>query len=382
MATLVVDYGPEEQAMQAYFREGEARAMALGNRGPIRLTDAGKLHPDILDAYHRTGFYVFEGVFGEEEIGELKAEFHDMVDRLPTGPDSEVDRHGRPALGLGLPGPVVGWSKPLGDPLGGTDLANGRHMVKMFEPTPAPDLPAQVPFTIVSPPQYSDAALRATGHPALLAIAETINGEDFTPFTEAMIFKKPGEGASFAWHQDGTTHWQSPDWDMDTHGFNFMVQLYGSTAANGVWYLPGTHATGKVDLKTIIAAAGSDRLPDAVPLISKPGDVCISNRQIVHGSFANTSPDWRVTLNFGFHRRASILGATGFTIANTHEPYDAERIRKRSELIGYAIDARRQRFPGERPFVYQPHARDGQSYRWDEAARAAVRGYNRNDLII
>jgi hypothetical protein len=382
MATVVVDYGPEEKAMQAYFREGEERAMALGNRGPIRLTDDGKLHPDILDAYHRVGFYVFEGVIGADELAELKAEFHEMLDRLPTGPESEVDRLGRPALGLGLPGPVAGWSKPLGDPLGGTDLANGRHMVKMFEPTPAPDLPAQVPFTIVSPPQYSEAALRTTGHPELLAIAETIHGDDFVPFTEALIFKKPGEGASFAWHQDGTTHWNSPDWDMDTHGFNFMVQLYGSTAATGVWYLPGTHATGKVDLKALIAEVGSDRLPGGVPLISAPGDVAISNRQIVHGSFANTSMDWRATLNFGFHRYRSILGATGFGYDTPPKPYDAERIRKRAEMISYAIDARHQRFPGERPYVYQPHARAGERFRWDDAAREATRGYNRNDLII
>jgi hypothetical protein len=382
MATAVVDYGPEERAMQAYFREGEARAMALDNRGPLRLTDDGKLHPDILDTYHRFGFYVFEGAISDEELAELKAEFHDMVDRLPTGPDSEVDHRGRPALGLGLPGPVVGWSKPLGDPLGGTDLANGRHMVKMFEPVPAPDLPEQVPFTIVSPPQYSEATLRVTGHPALLAVAETIHGEDFVPFTEAMIFKKPGEGASFAWHQDGTTHWSAPDWDMDTHGFNFMVQLYGSTAANGVWFLPGTHATGRMDLAAVLAEVGSDRMPNAVPLISNPGDIAISNRQIVHGSFANTSPDWRVTLNFGFHRRRSILGATGFGYDNAKAPYDAERIRKRSEMIGYAIDARHQRFPGEKPFVYQPHARAGQSFHWDEAAKAATWGYNKNDLII
>ena len=31
-----VDYGPEEAAMQAYLRQGERRAYALGNRGPIR----------------------------------------------------------------------------------------------------------------------------------------------------------------------------------------------------------------------------------------------------------------------------------------------------------------------------------------------------------
>ena len=72
------------------------------------------------------------------------------------------------------------------------------------------------------------------------------------------------------------------------------------------------------------------------------GDMAISNRQIVHGSFPNTSGDLRVTLGMGFHPYASVLGATGFS-TQTGEPvtYDAERIRKRSEMIGYAIDARR-----------------------------------------
>jgi hypothetical protein len=383
MATVLADYGPQEKAMQAYFRDGEARAMALGNRGPIRLTDDGKLHPDIVAAYKRTGFYVFEGVLDAGELSELEADFHEMVDRLPSSPDSKVDRHGRPALGTEQDTPITMWSKPLGDPLGGTKLANGRHVVKMFEPKPAPDVPDQVAFIIVAPNQYSEAALRLAGHPQLLAIAETIYGPDFVPFTDAVIIKKPGEGASFSWHQDGTTHWNSPDWDESTHGFNFMAQLYGSTAANGVWYLPGTHATGKVDLKTIIAEAGSDRLPNAVPLISQRGDVAISNRQVVHGSFANTSPDWRVTFNVGFHRRRSILGVTGYNgLGNKPEVYDAERIRKRSEMIGYAIAARRQHFPQERPHVYRPHAEAGESFGWDDAARVAVRGYSRNDLVI
>ena len=55
-------------------------------------------------------------------------------------------------------------------------------------------------------------------------------------------------------------------------------------------------------------AAGSDRLPDAVPLICAPGDVAMCNRQALHCSFANTSDEVRVTVNFGFHRRKSILG--------------------------------------------------------------------------
>ena len=77
--SIVSNFGPQEQAMQGYFREGEARAMTLGNRGPIRFVrEAGedRLHPDILAAYNRVGFYVFENVLGAVELSELRAEFH------------------------------------------------------------------------------------------------------------------------------------------------------------------------------------------------------------------------------------------------------------------------------------------------------------------
>ena len=52
-----MSYGSEEAAMQAYLREGEKRAMALGNRGPIRFTATGELDPAIVEAYWRCGFY-------------------------------------------------------------------------------------------------------------------------------------------------------------------------------------------------------------------------------------------------------------------------------------------------------------------------------------
>ncbi len=62
--------------------------------------------------------------------------------------------------------------------------------------------------------------------------------------------------------------------------------------------------------------------------------------------------------------------------------YDEERIRTRSRLIGYAIDARRQRFPDETPFTYTPFVESGESYRWDEQAKADVKDYNLLDLTI
>ena len=226
---------------------------------------------------------------------------------------------------------------------------------------PAADAPKEVVYLILGSLQFSEAALRVYGHPELLAVAAAINGPDFVPFNEALFIKEPGRGASVAWHQDGMTHWDSPDWDQGIHGFNFMAQLYGCTAANGVWVVPGSHKLGKVDIKALVAEAGSERLPDAVPIICAPGDVAITNRQALHGSFANTSKDWRVTINFGFHRRKSVLGVQGGGVHNAVAVYDAERIRERARLIGYGIDARRQRFPDETPYVYKPHAEAGLS---------------------
>ena len=98
-ATVRVDYGSEEAAMQAYLHEGEKRAATLGNRGPIRFTAAGELHPDIVEAYWRCGFYVFEGVLKSEELSDIERDLHDILERLPVDKGAPVDARGRPALG-------------------------------------------------------------------------------------------------------------------------------------------------------------------------------------------------------------------------------------------------------------------------------------------
>ena len=379
---ITTDYGPEETAMRDYLRAGEARAFALGNRGPVRYGADGKLTPDILDAYWRTGFYVFEGVVKPDELADLAADIEEIKSRLPDSRDALVDSQGRPAIGIGHEAPTLFWSKPLGDPFGGTDQANGRHPVKMYEPKAAADAPKEVVYLMLGTLQFSEASLRLYGHPDILGIAASINGDDFTPFTEGIFLKEPGRGASVAWHQDGVTHWNSPDWDQGSHGFNSMTQLYGCTAANGVWVVPGSHKLGRLDIKALATAAGTERLPDAVPIICAPGDVAITNRQAVHGSFANTSKDWRVTFNAGFHRRRSVLGVEAGGIHNARAVYDAERIRQRSRLIGYGIDARRQRFPDETPFRYAPQADAGEVWHWDAAAKARLRDYNLLDLGV
>ncbi len=377
-----VDYGSEQAAMAAYLRAGEARARTLGNRGPIRFNADGSLTAEIVEAYWRVGFYVFTGVLGADELADIEADIVSILERAPITEGAPFDAQGRPALGADCAAPTLFWSRPLGDPWGGTDAANGRHPARMFEPTPPAHAPDKVLTLILGSLQFSEACLRVYGHPQLLAVAAAINGADFTPFNEALFIKQPGLGASVAWHQDGVTHWDSPLFDQGSHGFNFMGQLYGCTAANGVWVVPGSHKRGKLDIKALVEAAGSDRLPAAVPMIADPGDVIICNRQTLHGSFANTSARPRVTVNFGFHRRASVLGVTAGGVHNARATYDDTRIHARSRVIGLAIDARRQRFPHETSFVYQPFVGRADDYPWNDAARASLKDYNLLDLSI
>jgi len=68
-----------------------------------------------------------------------------------------------------------------------------------------------------------------------------------------------------------------------------------------------------------------------------------------------------------------------------HNPvafYDADYIRRRARLIQYAIDARRQRWPDEEPYRYEPLADEAERYRWTPATMEEIRDYNLEDIGI
>ena len=378
----IVDYGDDEDAMVTYRERGTARALELDNRGPIRFGSDGRLHSDILDSYSRYGFYIFTDVIKGNELKEIESDVADMLERAPVTKDAEVDKHGNTALGAGLTARNISWVRPLSDPLGGTDASYGRHEAKMNEPAPPTEAPDYVVQLFLGSLQFSDACLRLYGHPELLRVAEAINGPDFTPFNEAVWLKQPGLGGSVAWHQDGWTHWDNPKLDNHTHGFNFMAQLYGCDAANGLWVVPGSHSVGKINIKKMVEEAGSDRLPQAIPVICDPGDVAMTSRQAIHGSFANTSSKVRVTINFGFHRRSSVLGIRSGGVHNPVSEYDEDYIFERSKAIAWGIDARSQHFPNEDRYVYEPFRGLEQQFVWTEETKSNLRDYNLRDIGI
>ena len=371
--------------MGDYFTQGAERARALANRGPLKFTEDGRVHPDILDAYWRYGFYVLEGVISDAEVRSLVSDFENVMVRAPAHPGAKVDVAGRPAIDQEFERATFQFAKPLSDPMGGTDSTGGRYPVKMAEFEAPPDAPEHVVLQISGSLQMMDANLKLYGHPGLLRVAEAINGDDFVPFTDAVWVKPAHYGAAVSWHQDGVTHWNNPDLDAGTHGFNFMAQLYPTNPQNALWIIPESHDKGKADIKSLIAEnGGSDQLPDAVPLLCNAGDVAVCNRQMVHCSFPNRSDEPRVTYVFGFHRSASVAGVEGWDFRGKQNIlYDDERIHGRSRIIQLAIDARQQSFPEETPYEYLPMAEEVDALRWsDETRETVLKNYNQLDLGI
>ncbi|MBG06474.1 MAG: phytanoyl-CoA dioxygenase [Rhodospirillaceae bacterium] len=373
------------EGLRAYREAGQKREQAIGNRGPLRLGDDGKLHPDILEAFHTQGFYIFEGVIDADEIAALRHDANVMLERAPVNRDAKVDAQGQPALGIDYARLPYRYTKPLADPWGGTAQLGGRHPTQMTQPKPEADAPEDVVFIMYSMCQSMPAGLRLYGHPGLLTVAESINGTDFVPFNDAIFVKQPGLGGSVSWHQDGVTHWDSPDWDPGIHGFNFQVQLYPATLGNCLWVVPGSHKLGRIDIKARVAAnGGSEQLPDAVPLVCEAGDVTIVNRQMLHGSFANSSPDLRISLTFGFHRRQSVLGAkAALAMEDDNVTYDEQRVFERSAVVQVAIDARYQDRPDEPRFDYKPFSDLQDDFRFnDETFERVIKNYHTKDLAI
>ena len=94
--------------------------------------------------------------------------------------------------------------------------------------------------------------------------------------------------------------------------------------------MPGSHLTKK-DIAALVSENQSKMLPGAVPVPVNPGDCIVHARNVVHGSFPNTSDSTRCTLYFGFHPYAAVAPY-----------YDAEEIRDRQRQIPLAVALRSQ----------------------------------------
>jgi ectoine hydroxylase-related dioxygenase (phytanoyl-CoA dioxygenase family) len=188
---------------------------------------------------------------------------------------------------------------------------------------------------------HSETMRQVYGNPKILSMVASLYGPDFLPFAESIVIKMPTDGAPFPWHQDG----QFKTGPQPERGLNVGIYLYPSNETNGCLYvIPGSHVKGQIDISKLIEQHGQ-HLPNAIPVSTEPGDVVLHSRNLIHGSFPNTSPDLRVTVYFGFHARKTVQNV-----------YPLDHIAKREAVIPLCIQCRKNAglFSNEAPYHYQP----------------------------
>jgi phytanoyl-CoA hydroxylase len=143
--------------------------------------------------------------------------------------------------------------------------------------------------------------VRLISDPRLLDVAEQFIGPDIALFASHYIAKRPYDGQSVLWHQDGS-FWPLEPMEVVT----LWLAVDDADVENGcLRVLPGTQNQrlltldelekqddGRNVLGTGIRPSDLDE-SRAVDVILKAGDVEVHHPNIIHGSNANTSPRWR-----------------------------------------------------------------------------------------
>lgn len=148
-------------------------------------------------------------------------------------------------------------------------------------------VPSRVEYVI----DKTEAGKALLGHPFILRSVEKLQGRDFIPTWDSMVFKFPGMGASIPWHRDAGT-----DCCGEKPIFNVDFYLDNSDATNCLWGIPGSNRwpVEKIQAELRRLSAGGFSTEGAVPLEMNAGDVIFHNILALHGSAAARSKLRRV----------------------------------------------------------------------------------------
>ena len=132
----------------------------------------------------------------------------------------------------------------------------------------------------------------------LLDVAQQFIGPDIALFASHYVAKPPFDGQPVLWHQDGS-YWPLEPMEV----VSLWLAVDNSTVENGCMrVVPGTHSTDlqqvqeRTEIANVLGSAMDDQLVDdenSVDLVLQAGDVSIHHPNLIHGSNANTSPNWR-----------------------------------------------------------------------------------------
>jgi ectoine hydroxylase-related dioxygenase (phytanoyl-CoA dioxygenase family) len=153
----------------------------------------------------------------------------------------------------------------------------------------------QVPFRVEYVIDKTAACKVLLGHPFILRSVEKLQGRNFIPTWDSMVFKQEGAGAAIPWHRDSGT----ANGADRCHIFNVDFYPDGSDRSNCLWGIPTSHRwpadEAAAAVKKLNAAPGSFSTDQrCVPILMNPGDVIFHNILVLHGSPAAQSKLRRV----------------------------------------------------------------------------------------
>jgi ectoine hydroxylase-related dioxygenase (phytanoyl-CoA dioxygenase family) len=205
----------------------------------------------------------------------------------------------------------------------------------------------RTPFRIEYVIDKLDACRALLGHPFVLNSVQTLQGTNFVPTWDAMVFKRAGLGAAFPWHRDAAA---TQAREETAPIFNVDFYLDEADLTNCVWGILGSNRWSAERTQATIAAltdGGEFRTDDScVPIVMRPGDVLLHNILVLHGSPAARSGLRRV-IYYEF-RPAEIESAIG--------PHTPEYLPLKQNVLHRCL-AERAKTPyaaHETPFVYRP----------------------------
>jgi len=202
----------------------------------------------------------------------------------------------------------------------------------------------ETPYRIEYVIDKTTAGKALLGHPFILRSVEKLQGRNFIPTWDSMVFKTEGAGAAIMWHRDSGTECCGP-----APIFNVDFYLDQADLTNCLWGILGSNNWSAEEAKAQIQKLNEGSFKtdaDCVPIPMQPGDVIFHNILVLHGSPAAQTKLRRVVyLEFRPGETERSVG-----------PHVPEYIPLKQQVLLSCLRQRSLAVAGEKAFVYNPTA--------------------------
>ena len=257
---------------------------------------------ELVRAYQRDGVGVVKGAFSQEDVNRIRSAAFMAMTRLS---DISANGYRHPALET-------------------VDRGVGPSPALLFWPTLA-----------------SPVLNEYRAHPCLQQIVRSILGQDVKQLNNQIYFRLPGDGDTFAWHQDIMFREPRADYPGIVENNAYLqtaIIVDRMSRENGaIEFVLGSHLLGDLGLPhhhEYTGLRGFERERTAARfkhlatrvVEADPGDVLVWSALTVHGSQSNSSPHHRMYYMNGFANAEHARPWPYYLRAGQMPPLDPTRI--------------------------------------------------------